>query len=214
MLLRLVLFLCGAVVMSVEILASRVLAVEFGDNLYVWGALIGTFIGALSLGYWFGGVAADKWPTRLVLGVIVSLSGIFFTISAAVGRPLTAAISGMQMNGEYALWLKPLLACTVIYCIPVMLLGAVSPYCVRLGARDLTRLGKKVGGFYAISSFGSILGTFLTAFYLIVLGGVRAIILTEGLFLLALSIPVYLAGFFFEEPEMEKAKKPGDLAQK
>jgi hypothetical protein len=208
MLLRLVLFLCGAVVMSVEILASRVLAVEFGDNLAVWGALIGTFIGSLSLGYWLGGIAADKWPTRIVLGVMISLSGILFTVTAPFSNSITASISGLRMEGDYALWLKPLLACTIIYCAPVALLGAVSPYCVRLAARDLTRIGKKVGGFYATSSFGSILGTFLTAFYLIVLAGIRSIILAEGLFLLALAIPVYLAGFFFEDSPAETPQSP------
>jgi len=199
MLLRLVLFLCGAVVMSVEILASRVL-VEFGDNLFVWGALIGTFIGALSLGYWFGGIASDRWPTRLALGAIISAAGIVLTVMTPFAKGITESISALHINGEYSYWLKPLMAATIIYLVPVMLLGAVSPYCVRLAAHDLTKLGKKVGGFYAISSLGSIIGTFLTAFYLIGLeSGVRATLLAEGLLLMALSIPVYIAGFFFEE---------------
>ena len=110
------------------------------------------------------------------------------------------------MEGQHALWLKPLLASSIIYLVPVTLLGAVSPYCVRLAAHDLTRLGKRVGGFYAISSLGSIVGTFLTAFYLIGVAGVRSIIMVEGLVLLALSVPLYLAGFFFEEPE--KPRRP------
>ncbi len=209
MLLRLTLFLCGAVVMSIEILASRILAPEFGDTLFVWGSLIGSFIGALSIGYWVGGVAADRWPTRLVLGGIIAASGILLTIMVPFTRAINGAIYDMSATGSTSYWLKPLLACTAIYFVPVMLLGAVSPFCVRLAAHDLTRLGKKVGGFYAISSFGSILGTFLTAFYLVGLeSGVRATIAAEGLLLVALSIPLYVAGFFFEEGAADKPVPP------
>ena len=198
MLLRIVLFVCGAVVMSVEILALRVLAPEFGNNLQVSGAANGTVIGALSLGYWLGGVTADRWPTRLGLATIISAAGIIITIMVPLTKSLIGFIWSIEMAGSYSVWLRPLLASAILYCLPVSLLGAVSPYAVRLAARDLTRLGKKVGGFYAISSFGSILGTFVTAFYLIGVMGVRSILMAEGLILLALSVPVYLAGFFFE----------------
>lgn len=198
MLLKTVLFLCGAVVMSVEILASRTLASEFGSSLHVWGAVIGTFIGALSLGYWLGGVASDRWPTRLGLAAIVSASGILITVTVPFARRLNTWVAMRDMPVDVAVWLKPLLATTIIYFVPVVLLGAVSPYSVRLAARDLTRLGKKVGGFYAISSLGSIVGTFFTAFYLIAKMRGDHIILAEGFLLIALAIPIYLAGFFFE----------------
>jgi MFS family permease len=199
MLLRAVLFICGAVVMSVEILAGRAMAVDFGSTLQVWGAIIGTFIGALSLGYWLGGVAADRWPTRLGLAGVISASGILISLVVLINAPVSDFVYTVNIAGSAATWLRPLIACAIIYLVPVMLLGAVSPYCVRLAAKDLSQLGKRVGGFYAISSLGSIFGTFLTAFYLIGVAGMRAIVLAEGLLLLALAVPVYLAGFFFEE---------------
>lgn len=208
MLLRIVVFICGAVVMSLEMLAFRDLAVQFGNNLHVWGALIGTFIGALSLGYWLGGLTADRWPTRLGIAVIISAAGILTTALVPLTDPMAGFIYGLK-DGEFLVnggWLKPLLASALIYGPTIVLLGMVSPYAVRLSVQDLSRLGHKVGGFYALSSLGSILGTFLTAFYLILIAPVSHIIMVEGLLLLALSVPVYLAGFFFEESGVPAAR--------
>jgi len=188
MLLRTTLFVTGAVVMSLEFLASRTLATEFGDNLPVWGALIGTFIGALSLGYWLGGVLADRYPSRVSLAAVIAVSGLFTSAMVWPTRAITGAIYEMQIAGASSAWAKPLLACSVIYLVPVALLGAVSPYCVKLAAHDLSKIGKKVGGLYAVSSLGSIFGTFFTAFYLIeVRWGVRATIRYEGILLIVLA---------------------------
>ena len=198
MLLVLVLFICGAVVMSVEILASRILAPEFGDNLYVWGSLIGTFIGALSVGYWFGGLAADRWPTRKGLAVLTFVSGIVTVVMVYLTTPVNEYIYALDIAGETQLWLKPLTAAAVLYGVPMALLGAVSPYCVRLAAHDLMRLGRRVGSFYAISSLGSIFGTFLTAFYLVGEFRVRATILAEGVLLVCLSVVILVSSLIIE----------------
>ena len=55
-------FLSGAVLLGVEIAASRVLAPTFGSSLYVWGSLIGIVLTGLAIGYWVGGVVADRMP--------------------------------------------------------------------------------------------------------------------------------------------------------
>lgn len=196
MLLRVTVFLCGAVVMSLEMLAFRKLNPTFGSGLHVWGALIGTFIGALSLGYWLGGMAADRWQTKVGIGVLILASGLVTIALLPATDPVMDYIS--ELNDMQSLvtgqWLKPVVAGTLIYSAPVILLGAVSPYAIRLASRDLKSLGRKVGGFYAISSVGSIFGTFLTAFYLIEKLGVSRIILADGLVLVALSLPLLATG--------------------
>src|SRR3954468_7147958 len=73
-------FLSGAVLLGVEIVASRVLAPAFGSSLYVWGSLIGVVLTGLAIGYWAGGALADRYPTpylligTLVLGAALVLS--------------------------------------------------------------------------------------------------------------------------------------------
>ena len=64
-------FVSGAVLLGLELAASRVLAPAFGNSLYVWGALIGVVLTGLSLGYWAGGILADRMPTpQLLLGAV------------------------------------------------------------------------------------------------------------------------------------------------
>jgi len=53
-----VVFVCGAVLMSLEMIGSRMLAPYFGNSIFVWGSLISVVLAALSLGYWLGGIAA------------------------------------------------------------------------------------------------------------------------------------------------------------
>ena len=61
--LKAVVFVCGAALMSLELVGSRVIAPSYGNSLYAWGSLIGVILGALSLGYYMGGRAADKKPS-------------------------------------------------------------------------------------------------------------------------------------------------------
>ena len=60
-------FTSGAVLLGLEIAASRVLAPFFGNSLFVWGALIGVVLTGLAIGYWVGGVVADRWPSPLLM---------------------------------------------------------------------------------------------------------------------------------------------------
>ena len=57
-------FVSGAVLLGVEIAASRVVAPFFGNSLFVWGSLIGVVLTGLSVGYWVGGALADRLPPR------------------------------------------------------------------------------------------------------------------------------------------------------
>src|SRR5215207_9255964 len=66
-------FVGGAVLLGVEIAASRVLAPFFGNSLFVWGALIGVVLTGLAIGYWAGGVLADRFPGP---GLLVGVMGL------------------------------------------------------------------------------------------------------------------------------------------
>lgn len=59
-------------------------------------------------------------------------------------------------------------------------MGMVSPFAVRLAARTVERMGNLAGRLYALSTFGSIVGTLLTAFWLIPAMGVRRLLQLSG----------------------------------
>jgi len=73
-------FVSGAVIMALELMGSRLLAPTFGDSIFVWGSLIGVVMSALSVGYYYGGRWADKYPSYRVLSLILLISGILIIL--------------------------------------------------------------------------------------------------------------------------------------
>ena len=156
-------FLSGAVLLGLEIVASRVLAPYFGSSLFVWGALIGVVLAGLSIGYWLGGTLADRYPTPYLL--IASIAG------GAVLVLLVPIVDGWVLE-QIVSWdpgprLDPLVATIVLFGAASVVLGGVSPIAVRLVTRSLERLGRTAGRLFAVSTAGSIAGTFVTAFWLV-----------------------------------------------
>ena len=156
-------FLSGAVLLGVEIAASRVLAPAFGSSLYVWGSLIGVVLAGLAIGYWLGGVLADRFPSPLLLVSALSL-----------GAALVLAIPALDgwVIDRIVRWdpgprLDPLLAAVALFGPASVVLASASPIAVRLAARSLERLGRTAGRLFSVSTAGSIAGTFATAFWLV-----------------------------------------------
>ncbi|HUQ23594.1 MAG TPA: fused MFS/spermidine synthase [Gaiellaceae bacterium] len=156
-------FIAGGALLGLEIASSRVLAPFFGNSLYVWGALIGIVLAGLSTGYWLGGIVADRYPTpRLLVGLLGTGALLVLSIPFIDGWVLDQVVAwdpGPRLN--------PLLATILLFGVPSVVLGTVSPVAVRLKARSLANLGRTAGRLFAISTAGSIAGTFLTSFWLI-----------------------------------------------
>ena len=184
--LKLVVFVSGAVLMGLEMTGSRVLAIHFGSSIYVWGAIIGIFLAALSLGYYSGGMLADRKPTFYLLNILLLIAGFWLMLIPFYANAICRAV--LQLNpGER---LGPLLSTMILFGGPSVLLGMVSPYSVRLAAREIERMGNVSGRLYALSTFGSIAGTLLTAFWLIPAIGVRTLLQVLGLCLILLPLAV------------------------
>lgn len=180
--------MCGAVVMSFEILGSRVLAPNFGTSVFVWGSLISVFLAGLSAGYYLGGKFADIRPSSKKLALIISASGLFLITfplySTFICDWIFEKIPGIRSG--------PLVASLILFFLPSVFLGAVSPYTARLMICSLHTSGKTIGSLYALSTMGSIAGTLLTSFYLIAIVGVKTLIVTQGIILFMISVPLYL----------------------
>jgi len=173
-------FLSGAILMSLEILGSRILAPQYGNSVIVWASLIGVFMGALATGYWLGGTLADRWPKRAGVGVVLALSGILVTFIPVLAPAVFAMAGDSLRRGS-------LLAAMGLFYLPTSLMGAVSPYAIRLQEVGAGRLGRAAGRVYAISTIGSILGTLVTAFWLIPIAGVAMLVVSLGIALLVLA---------------------------
>jgi spermidine synthase len=147
-------FLSGAVLLGVEIAASRVVAPFFGNSLFVWGALIGVVLTGLSVGYALGGALADRLPPAPLLVGVIGLGGL-----AVLAVPLVGWDPGPRLD--------PLLAAVILFGPASVILAAVTPVAVRLRIRSLANVGRTAGRLFSVSTAGSIAGTFATAFFLI-----------------------------------------------
>jgi predicted membrane-bound spermidine synthase len=153
----------GAVLMGVEIAGAKILAPGFGTSTFVWGSIIGMFMGAMAAGYFIGGWLADKVPSFSLLSIIVSLAGVWVLLIPRIGPLVADAIA----RSNPGLVIGPLSAAFAIFFVPSFLMGMVSPYAIKLRASSLTGLGTVAGNLYALSTAGSIVGTLLTTFWLI-----------------------------------------------
>lgn len=156
-------FTSGAVLLGMEIAASRVLAPYFGNSLFVWGALIGVVLAGLALGYWVGGSLADRFPGPGLLIAVTTLGALLVLAIPLADRPVLEAVVAWDPGPR----LDPLLAALILFGIPSVVLASVSPIAVRLSARSVASVGRTSGRLFSISTAGSIAGTFATAFVLI-----------------------------------------------
>lgn len=180
--------ICGAALMALEIVGGRLLSPFFGSSVYVWGSIISVFLIALSAGYYLGGNLADKKPDiNYLLGFIV-LSGVLILFIPSMANPVVNLSHSAGLGNFGAL-----VVAMILFFLPSLGLGMVSPYVVKLAVSSTTGLGNLVGAFYAISTFGSIIGTLGTTFVLIPLFGVRNIIFSVGIILILLSVMVLFA---------------------
>ncbi len=173
----LVAFVTGVIVMSFEMLGSRYLNPYFGRGIYTWASLISTVLAALCLGYFVGGLAADRHPSATVLGATVLIGAAYVLVLPFFSEWLMEAV----LAGIDDVRTGSLAAAFVILFFPVTFLGMYSPFGIRLLLQSAQHSGRTSGFVYGISTFGSILGTLGTTFILIPWIGTRAITFTLGI---------------------------------
>ncbi|HEY7622054.1 MAG TPA: fused MFS/spermidine synthase [Solirubrobacteraceae bacterium] len=182
-------FVVGSASLGAEIAAARLLAPWFGASTIVWANTIATVLVALSVGYWVGGRLADRDPTleglsRIVLGAAALLALVPFV----AGPFLRVSVEALDRL-EAGAFVGSLFGVLVLVAVPVLLLGAVAPYAVRLSVRTVEEAGRVAGRLYAISTLGSLAGTFLSALLLIPLIGTRRTFLVFALALAIAAVP-------------------------
>jgi spermidine synthase len=179
-------FGAGTGSLATEIAASRLLAPYFGSSTIVWANLIGIVLAGLALGYWLGGKLADRRPEPRLLGLIVLAAAIWVALTPFVARPFLDAAVGNLDEASAGAVIGSFFAVLLLFAPAVVLLGTVSPFAIRLALTDVETAGAVAGRFYALSTAGSLLGTFLPALVAIPLAGTQRTLLATAA-LLALS---------------------------
>jgi predicted membrane-bound spermidine synthase len=179
-------FCTGAAALATEIGAARLLAPYYGSSTIVWANVIGLVLAALSVGYWVGGKIADRSPSPRVLGRIVVFAAVLIAIIPfAAGPFLDVSVRGLDQVSAGAA-IGSFFAVLALFAPALTLLGMVAPFAIRLAIDDVRDAGSVAGRLYALSTVGSLLGTFLAALVLIPTIGTRRTLLAAAL-LVALS---------------------------
>ena len=185
-------FLCGTVLMIIEIVGSRILAPYFGVTIISWTVLIGVILSFLSLGYFIGGRLADYKSKPEILANIILLSALTVFIIIPINIPFLNLLT-IKINHNN---LSVILASLFLFGAPSFLLGMITPYATKLRIVTLKSSGKIVGNLYAVSTVGSIVGTFAAGFFLIPNLGITNILNLIVIILIIASFLVQLPKLF------------------
>src|SRR5687767_5284342 len=171
-------FVCGALVMIYEIVGSRIVSPFIGASTYVWTSLIGVILASLSIGYWLGGRVADKRPDVKILALAIFVAAGLVSVTILIKDIVLTGVAAMPVG----LQIKSVLASLLLFAPASVAFGFVTPYAVKLRMSSLAESGATVGRLYALSTVGSIAGTFCAGFFLIpFVGSVRTLYLIAGI---------------------------------
>jgi predicted membrane-bound spermidine synthase len=182
---ELVVFVAGISTLGAEIAAARLVAPAFGASTVVWANTIAIVLVALAGGYWLGGRLADRHPHASGMARAALLGAGLVALIPLVAIPLLDVTEDSldELSGS-------LLALLVLVGPPVLVLGALSPWAIRLSVRSVAVAGDATGRLYALSTAGGLVGNFLAALALIPLVGTRWTFLICAVLLAAVSAPV------------------------
>ncbi len=180
--LYLAVFISGMSTLAIELSASRLLGSVFGTSNIVWANVIGLILLYLTIGYFIGGRWADRSPYYTTFNRIILWGAFLSALIPLVSRPVLSTAATAFAGAQAALALGSFVAILILFSIPVTLLGCVSPFAIRLAFTGIEGSGQTAGRIYAISTLGSLLGTFAPTLFLIPeLGTIRTFLLFAGL---------------------------------
>lgn len=174
-------FFTSASVLVLEILAGRLLAPYVGITLQTYTSIIGVVLAGIALGSWLGGWLADRHDPRMLIGPTLMLGGGLGLLSAPIVRLTAKSLDGTSVT--------VVLAATIAgFLLPSIALSAVGPMLTKTQLQSLESSGATVGAMSAISTAGSIVGTFVTGFVLVANVAVGTTILVVGLALILVGL--------------------------
>ncbi|HUS94635.1 MAG TPA: fused MFS/spermidine synthase [Patescibacteria group bacterium] len=181
-------FVAGMTTLAIEFTTSRLLQTVFGTSNIVWANVIGLVLLFLTIGYFLGGRLADQYPNPRIFYWLVTLagfSGVFFLLlTSVILRSAAAALASVNISAI----VSSLIAVFFALAVPVTLLGCISPFAIRLGVRNVGEAGRISGRMYAVSTWGSLLGTYLPVLLIIPTAGTRLAATLFGVLLLIVGL--------------------------
>ena len=122
-------FVSSFCLMTIELIAGRIIARYLGSSLYTWTAVIAVILGGISLGNYIGGKMADKWEPRDLLGYIFIIASLMCIIIPLINYGVEKA----DALAHIAWPIRIFLSTFFVFFIPSCCLGCISPIVAKLG---------------------------------------------------------------------------------
>lgn len=181
-------FSSGMVTLAVELTSARLLGAHFGTTNLMWASIIGLILIYLSVGYYFGGRYADRWPHPGRFYGMMLLGGFAVGVVPLVAQPVLRAASNAFDQLQMGFLLGSFVSILVLMIVPIILLGAVSPFALKLAFDKAENAGQLAGRMSAIGTMGSFVGTFLPDLILIPLLGTARTFLALSMYLMVVAL--------------------------
>ena len=181
---EIIIFIVNAVYMILELIASRILSPYFGSSSIVWTSVIGIIMLSSSIGNYIGGIIADKEKLKRNVKYILMISGISVLLIPLMQNTVLGFVIGLTKNIK----IGAILSTILLFFVPSMLVGFLSPIIIKLKMEDLKTAGKTSGKIYAIATLGCIVGNFLGGFYFIPRFGSVEVLFVLAIILFVLNI--------------------------
>ncbi len=165
-LLLLVVFTSGMSGLAMEMLSSRLLQPYFGSSQLIWAVVIGLVLIYLTIGYYLGGRVADRWPRITLLYQLVAVAGFLFALIPWIAQPILSFSLSAFTDSSVGGFVGSLVAVVALFAVPMTIMGMVSPFAIRLSLGSVGNGGRVAGSIYALSTVGSIVGTFVPVLFL------------------------------------------------
>ncbi len=173
--------LSGFLALAYEVVWTRVLLYVLSASVHAFTIMLTTFLGGLALGSLLLARRIDRLRSGfrlfgvLEIGIGIAALGtvLFLSRFPAVHDFLLILFRVRSWTGLSAV---KFVEAALIILVPTLLMGMTFPLVTRLYARDLPRLGSRVGNIIAVNTLGAVLGSFAAGFLLIPLIGTQATI--------------------------------------
>lgn len=188
-----IVFVGGISSIAIQTSASRLIGPYFGSSTFIWANLIGLTLLYLTLGYFIGGKLTDRYPSHQLLFLLTAVAGVSIAFIPTLSRPILRVSLDAFDDVAVGAFYGSLLGTMLLFAVPITLLGCISPFAVRLRLADVRSAGNTAGSLYALSTVGSIIGSFLPTFLLIPAFGTRTTFLILAFGLLIPTMLAFLA---------------------
>jgi len=181
-------FASGMTTLAVELSASRLLGNIFGTSNLVWASIIGLILIYLTIGYFVGGRWADKSPQLRTMYLIMAWGAFLIGLVPLAANPVLRIAADAFDQLQVGILFGSFTGVLILFSIPIILLGTISPFAIRLAIRTPSEAGSISGRVYAISTLGAFVGTFLPVLLFIPTIGTTRTFIVFSLFLMIVAI--------------------------